>query len=57
MVQWVSNLALSLQQLGSLMWYRFDPYPKNLSHSMGKPKKQTNKNLSREEESNKTRNQ
>ena len=26
---WVEDLALSLQQLGSLLWCRFDPWPEN----------------------------
>ena len=30
MVQWVKDLALSLQQLGLLLWHGFDPWPKNL---------------------------
>ena len=28
-VQWVKGLGLSLQQLGSLLWCRFDPWPGN----------------------------
>ena len=28
-VQWVQDLVLSLQQLGSLLWRRFDPWPGN----------------------------
>ena len=27
--QWVKDLALSLQQLESLLWHRFDPWPRN----------------------------
>ena len=26
---WISNLALSLQWLGSLLWHGFDPWPGN----------------------------
>ena len=26
MAWWVKDLAVSLQQLGSLLWYRFDPW-------------------------------
>ena len=29
MAQWVKDLALSLLQLGLLVWYRFDPWPGN----------------------------
>ena len=29
MAQWVKDLALSLQQLGLLLWPRFDPWPRN----------------------------
>ena len=27
---WVEDLALSLQQLGSLLWHKFNPWPRNL---------------------------
>ena len=30
MSQWVKDPALSLQQLGSLPWHRFDSWPGNL---------------------------
>ena len=30
MTQWVKDPALSLQQLGLLLWCRFDPWPGNL---------------------------
>ena len=33
MTQWVKNLVLSLQCLGSLLWHRFDP--KELPHAVG----------------------
>ena len=26
---WVMDLALSLQRLRSLLWHRFDPWPRN----------------------------
>ena len=26
--QWLKDLALSLQQLVSLLWHRFDPWPR-----------------------------
>ena len=29
MAQQVKDLALSLQQLGPVVWYRFDPWPRN----------------------------
>ena len=28
-LQWVKDLALSLQWLGLLLWHRFDPWPGN----------------------------
>ena len=37
-VQWVKDLALSLQWLGLLLWLRFDPGPGN-SYAMGVAKK------------------
>ena len=30
MAQWVKDLALSLQRLGSLLWYGFDPWPRSM---------------------------
>ena len=30
MAQWVKDLALSLQWLRSLLWHRFDSWPRNL---------------------------
>ena len=41
MVQQVKDPALSLQQLGSLPWCRFDSWPRELSNAMGVTK--TNK--------------
>ena len=29
MVQWVQDLALSLQHLGLLLWHGFNPWPRN----------------------------
>lgn len=29
MVQWVRDLLLSLQRLGSMLWHGFDPWPVN----------------------------
>ena len=29
MAQWVKDPVLSLQWLGSLLWCRFDPWPRN----------------------------
>ena len=29
MAQWVKDPALSLQQLGSLLWHGFNPWPEN----------------------------
>lgn len=35
--QWVENLVLSLQRLGSLLWYEFDPWPgTSTGHSTAK---------------------
>ena len=45
MVQWVKDLALALQQLWSLLWSRFDPWPGNLympQAQTGKKKKKKN---------------
>ena len=41
MAQWVRDPALSLQGLGLLLWYRFDPWPGNLYMLQVQPK--TNK--------------
>ena len=47
MVQWVKDLALSLQQLRSLLWRGFDPWPWN-SHMPQVQPKQTNKTTRRQ---------
>ena len=39
MAQWVKDLALALQRLGSLLWYRLDPWPRNFHMQEGKKKK------------------
>ena len=39
--QQVKDLV-SLQWLGSLLWYRFDPWPWELPHAMGMAKKLIN---------------
>ena len=39
-VQWVKDLALSLQKLGLLLWHRFDSLPRNFRHNQIKKKKQ-----------------
>ena len=44
MVQWLKDLVLSLQQLKSLLWCGFDPWPWNFHKLPGAAKnKQTNK--------------
>ena len=37
-VHWLKNLALSLLQLGSLLWHRFEPWPGNF-HMLWVPSK------------------
>ena len=39
MAQWVEDLALSLQQLGSLLWHGFDSLAWEFLHAMGGAKK------------------
>ena len=39
MAQQVKDLVLSLQQLGLLLWYRFDPWPGNFHMPQVQPKK------------------
>ena len=39
MAQQVKDLVLSLQQLGLLLWYRFDPWPGNFHMPWLWPKK------------------
>ena len=36
--QWVKDLVLSLQQLGLLLWHRFDPWPRNFCMLWAQPK-------------------
>ena len=43
MVQWVKDPALSLQWLGSLLWYKFDLWPRNLYVLPKKKKKEKRK--------------
>ena len=38
MVQWVKDLALSLQLLGSLLWHGSDPRPENFHVPWVQPK-------------------
>ena len=42
-VQWVKDLASSLQQLRSLLWPRFDPWPRKVHMLWGWPKKKKKK--------------
>ena len=42
-VQQVKGLVLSLQGLGSLLWYRFDPWPRELLPAAGMVKKKKKK--------------
>ena len=39
MAQWVKDLALSLQQLRSLLWHGFDSWPRALPHATARPKR------------------
>ena len=39
MAQWVKDMALSLEWLGSLLWLGFDPWPRNFHVSQAWPKK------------------
>ena len=39
MAQQVKDLTLSLQQLGSLLWNEFDPWPRNFHMLQERPKK------------------
>ena len=41
--QCVQDLALSLQQLGSLLWRRFSPWPGNFHMPQVRPKKERKK--------------
>ena len=46
-VQWVKDLALSLQQLWSLLWHKFDPWPKNFHMPQVQAKTKQNKTRKR----------
>ena len=48
MVQWIKDLALTLQWLRSLLWCGVDPWLRNFYYAMGVTikLKQTNKNYS-----------
>ena len=39
MAQWVKDLVPSLQQLGLLLWRRFNPWPKDFHMPQAQPKK------------------
>ena len=41
MTQWVKDLVWLLQWLGSLLWYRFEPWPGNFHMPWAWPKKVT----------------
>ena len=43
MGQCVKDLVLSLHQPESLLWLRFDPWPRNFSIPQGQPKKKKKK--------------
>ena len=43
MVQWVQDLAFSLQQLEWLLWCRFDPWPGDFYMLQVQPKKKKKK--------------
>uniref|UniRef100_A0A8D1ZI69 Acyl-CoA thioesterase 11 n=1 Tax=Sus scrofa TaxID=9823 RepID=A0A8D1ZI69_PIG len=49
-LQWVKDLASSLQWLSSLLWHGFDPWPGNLSmlHAWPKKKKEEGESLCKE---------
>ena len=50
MVQWVKDLALSLQWLGLLLWCGFRPWPRNFCMSQAWPQnEQTNKKQKKKE--------
>jgi len=44
--QWLKDPALSLQQLGVLLWYRFHPWPRNIHMPKNKRTKTKLKKLS-----------
>ena len=43
MVQWVKDSALSLQRPRSLLWHRFQPWPRNFYMPQVEPKKKKKK--------------
>ena len=45
MAQWVNDPALSLQRLGSLLWHRFDPWPRNFHMPWAWPERKKKKGL------------
>ena len=45
MAQWVKDLVLSLQQLGSLQWLEFSPWPRNFHMLWAWPKQMKTKNI------------
>ena len=45
MVQRVKAVALSLQRLGSLLWFGFKPWPGERSHAVGVAKKKKRQSL------------
>ena len=52
--QWVKDLVLSLQQLRSLLWCGFHPWPRNFCMLWVQPKKQTNKQTNKQKKTKKT---
>ena len=45
LAQWVKNSVLSLLWLGSLLWHRFDSWPRNFCMATGVAKKKKKKCL------------
>ena len=43
--QWAKNPALSLQWLGSLLWCRFDSWPRNFGMQQMQPERKRKKNV------------
>ena len=54
-VQWVQDPALSLQWLGSLLWHKFDPWPRYLHMLVGMIK-ETQKQKQKQKTKNKKKN-
>ena len=48
LVQWVKDLVLSMQQLGLLLWHKFDPWPRNFHMPQVWPKKKKKKERKKE---------